>query len=238
MKKLRELLSRLLKKPGFRRVLGGLTLATSSLFALVVRAAEGGHGGGHAAPHVNWWEWSAHAPPVGWFIVDFVIFVVGLVYFTRRPIRAAFLARHERIKRALAEADEAHRGASEKYEEYRGKLANVDAEAQHHVERGRIDGEHERDQIIAQAKEYSERLRQDARAVAAQEVDKARQRLQAEVIDQVLEATEKLLKDRLTDSDRERLLDEAIHALEHADTATAGRRGHKAHGERSAEDAS
>lgn len=202
---------------GTTRRLAAIGVALSSLVAATATAAtEGGHAG-HGAPHVNWWTWDAHAPPVGWFLFDFVLFVGLIVYYTRGPIRAAFKARHERIKKAITDAESLHKAAAGRYEEYRNKLANVEAEAALHVERGRADGRLEQDQILAAAREYAERLKKDAEGVIASEVEKARARLQHQAIEDLLLRTETMLKAELTAKDRDRLFDEAIATIERSE---------------------
>jgi len=200
-----------------------ISLVATSLVAGVARAAAEAHGVEAGAPAVNWWHWETSAPPVGWFIVDFILFVTALVYFAKEPIRAAFLARHERVKKAVTEADLLHKRANDHFEEYRTKLANVDAESMMHVMRGKADGAQERDQIIAAAREYSERLRADALAVAEQEIAKAKARLREQVALEILARAEEILRRSLTDDDRRRLLDEAIADLATTGTAPAER---------------
>lgn len=214
MRKLKQNLESWLTQPGMRRMLAGLTFTAASVVTMVARAASPAHGGGHGAPHVNWWRWETGAPPVGWFILDFILFVVLIVYFAKKPVRAAFIARHERIKKAIHDACETHAQAKDRYEDYRGKLANVEAESAVHVERGKLDGAHERDQIVLAANEYAERLRTDAKAVIDQELAKAMARLQHQTATLLLQRTEQVLRTTLTDRDRERLLDEAIAAFE------------------------
>ncbi len=199
--------------------------AVGLLFCTHAVASENAHAGAHGAPTVNWWTWSASAPPVGWFLLDFVLFVALLVYFTRKPIKAAFMARHLRIKKALGDAEGALKGAKDRYEEYRGKLADVDHEAAQHVERGKVDGKTEQEAILAAARTYVERLKADAKAVIASEGQRARERLQRQVVDDLLKRTEALLITGLGPQERERLLEESIGALEMAPTEVLGQQG-------------
>ncbi len=207
MKRLRQALG----PRRFRRVLAGLTLTTAGLLCSVAQATGGG---GHGELHVNWFEWKTEAPPVGWFIIDFIVFLGLLVYFTRKPIKAAFRQRHERIKLALDEAKAVHDQAVARYENYKGKLANVEDEAGQFVARGREDGAAECDRILAAGRQYSERLRVDSVTIVEQEVRAANLRLQREAARKVLDATEEILKAEIADPDRKRLIEEAIIQLE------------------------
>ena len=202
------------------RALAGLACVATALLARIAEAGGEAHGGHHGDLTINWWRWETAAPPVGWFILDFILFVGLIVYFARRPIRDVFLARHKRIKKAIEDAEAAHREAAARYEDYRDKLANVEVESATHVERGKVDGALERDQIIAAAREYAERLQLDVKAVIDQEFNRARDRVQHQAVIQLLSQTEALLRQTLTDRDRERLLDEAIAQLGHQQPTT------------------
>jgi len=216
VKKLKRWLRKFLGTPGSRKALAGLTLATC---LLLTRAAVA-KGGVMHLDDINWFGWSSHQPPVGWFILDFAFFALLLWWYGKRPISEAFAQRHVQVKRALEEAAEAFSVAEGKYEDYKGKLANVEDEASQFVDSGRKDGALERDQIVKTAKEYSERLLKDSGAAMQQEIDKARARLRREVVTEVLKLTEQTLRDELTDADCNRLIEDAIHELENGKSVT------------------
>lgn len=213
MKRLRRWLRWATGSRKLRPALAGLTLVTSGLFCSIAHASTG-----DGELHINWFEWRPDAPPVGWFIIDFIVFVGLLVHFTRKPIKAAFLQRHVRIKQALEEAQEAHDGAVARYENYKSKLANVEDEAGQFVERGREDGATERDRVLAAGRGYAERLRTDSVTIVEQEYKAAVLRLQRGAARNVLRATEVMLKSEITDADRKRLIEEAISQLENGDS--------------------
>lgn len=217
MKKIKRWLRKFLGSPGSRKALAGLTLASC---VLIAHTAHAGGGGVMHFKDINWWTWDSHAPPVGWFILNFAFFVMLLVWYGKRPVREAFAQRHVQVKRALEEAAEAFEHAEGRYEEYKGKLANVEEEATMFVESGRKDGALERDQIVQSAKDYAERLKKDSSAVMQQEIDKANARLRREVVHEVLALTEKTLREELTDGDRNRLIEDAINELENGDSVT------------------
>lgn len=207
-----------------RQALAGLVPAIV-MFAASVASAAGGSGEHGAHHEINWWSPNPEAPPLGWFIINFVVFAVGLVVFARKPIRAAFLLRHETVKRQISEAQEAFETATERYEGYQIKLANVDEEAAQFVARGREDGQAERERVLAAGSDYSERLRADSETIVVQEYEGARTRLRREAVAGVMRAAERMLREQLTAQDRDRLVEEAIAQLEEgAKTATKPRR--------------
>jgi F-type H+-transporting ATPase subunit b len=199
----------------WRRLSGLVALALTTLVPVALWAAEEGHGGGHGGEiHVNWWTRDMVAPPVGWYIVDFVLFVGLLVYFTRKPIRGAFIARHNAIKRAIDDNQAAFDSAKADYDKTRDKLAAVDREVGSLIGKVKEDGAFERERIIESAKSYSARMREDVKGIIGNEANAAKTRLQRSVAEQALRVAQELLVANITDADRVRMIDEAISEIE------------------------
>ncbi len=186
------------------------------------------HGGGHHAstgtPHINLWSWDQHAPPVGWYAVNFLIFVIFLVKAAKKPLAAAMQRRHDSIKATIEENQKAYDAAKERHDSYRQKLAHVDTESRELIERSKEDGALERDRIIAGAREYAKRLREDAQTVIEHEEEGARRRLQHDVARAALKGAEDMLRRGLTDADRERLFEQSLQMIESSDAHTSTRR--------------
>ena len=80
---------------------------------LVSGAALATGGGGPVYfSDINWWEWDKSKLPVGWFIVNFIIFVGILSHFVKKPLAAAFENRHNTIKQSIADNQKARRSPS------------------------------------------------------------------------------------------------------------------------------
>ncbi|MEZ4270204.1 MAG: ATP synthase F0 subunit B [Myxococcota bacterium] len=126
MKRLRDLLDRLLGNREGRRLLAGLAGATALILCGIARASSAAHG--HEL-HINWWTWDQEAPPVGWFIVDFVLFIYLLYSLAGKSVTSMFAKRHETVADMIAEAKEAHEKAQEHYDWYQNKLKRIDAKS-------------------------------------------------------------------------------------------------------------
>ena len=191
---------------------------TLSIVCLFCGSAFAAGGAGHAIDydnlHVNWWAWDAHAPPVGWFIVDFILFVGLLVYFTKRPIAESFKERALGIKQSIASAKKAFMSAQENHNRYQGKVAGAEAEITKLEVESRKAGMTERDTRIKNAQLYSERMRGDAQKVINQELDKAHVRLQYVVAQKALALAEEWIRSTLSEADRKALSENAIAELE------------------------
>lgn len=189
----------------------------AALAAIVVLAgARLALASGHAdaeALHINWWTWDPHAPPMGWFFIDFALFLVGLVYFTAKPISQSFVERHAAIKKAIADAAAAHAKASLAQAEARQKLAGLEAESRELLETSLKDGEAERAQAVQDADDYAKRMKADTSSLADQEFKRARLRLQGKTMRQALVRARAILESELDAADQTRLLDASIDAM-------------------------
>ena len=202
------------------------------------RHQHAGHGGHEEGPpHINWFEWSEHAPPVGWYAVNFVIFIAGLIYATRKPMRAAMQKRHDSIKQTIEENQKAYDAAKDRHDTYRTKLAQVDQESRELIESSKSDGGLERDRIIAGARDYAKRLRSDAEGVAKNEEERARLRLKSDIALQALKSAQEMLRRGLTDADRDRIFDQSLQMIEQIETHAPHRKAQRSTSTQAAGDA-
>jgi len=165
-------------------------------------------------PHINVWEWNEHAPPVGWFIVDFIIFVFLLAKLGKKPLQTTFTGRHETIKRAISEAAARLGKAGSTRETCQAKLASVDDEATGMISSSRDDGRADCDRLLDEAKEYAEKMRRDSSRLMGQETVMAHARLQVETVAKALDKAQDLLLGEMADADHNRLIEQAIDELE------------------------
>lgn len=162
---------------------------------------------------VNWWAWEAHRPPMGWFLLDFGIFVGLLVWALKNPLSRVFSARHEGVKRTIATAAQAHARASHAHHDIRRRLAAMEAEIRSLENATVQDGEAERDQMVAAAEAYAARLRAEGQRQADQEVRRSEEHLRGRLLAQVVANAARKVQERITADDHARLLDEAITRL-------------------------
>jgi F-type H+-transporting ATPase subunit b len=193
-------------------------LVALGLTLLVAGTAFAAGGDGHAIDydnlHINWWGWDDHAPPVGWFIVDFIIFIGLLVYFTKRPVAESLKERSVGIRLSIENAEKAYRGAQENYSFYQEKNTGLEKEVTELKGQSERAGVIERDTRIKNAKSYGERMRQDAQKVIDQELDKAHVRLKNTIAQKALHLAEEWIRSGLSDVDRRSLTEDAIVQLE------------------------
>lgn len=199
-------------------------LVVGVLMASVAMAA----GGGETHHGINWWGINREQPPVGWAIVNFVLFVSALVYLLRQPAANTFARRHASIKQSLEAAQSALAKAKAHREEYSTKLSRVDTERTALIEGGRRDGEEAYARILEEAKAYAARLRTDSETVTQLELRSAKARLQRETARAAMVEAERIIKAQLTPDDHQRLIIRSIEALE-AESAPVSLAGQVAH---------
>ncbi len=153
-------------------------------------------------------------------ILNLVLLIAVLVYFTRKPIRDFFNARRATIQDDLQSAAEFRREAEARYAKWQRKLVDLEGELEQIRATSRERAEAEREKIIADANATAERIRSEAVAAIEQELRRAREVLSEEAADLAVELAAELLREHVTKADRDRLVTEFIERIER--TADAG----------------
>ena len=151
---------------------------------------------------------------LAWPALNLVILLAALVYFGRRPIQDFFAERQDRIRGDLDAAASALAEAEGRHTEWQRKLVKLDAEMDRIREQARERAEAERKHILADASAAAERIRKDARAAVDQELRRAREELRREAADLAVELAAEALRSRVSDADRDRLVDDFIATIE------------------------
>lgn len=154
-------------------------------------------------------------------IVNFVLLIAVIVYFAGKPIRDFFNGRRAAIQDDLHAAAEFRREAEERYAKWQRKLVDLEAELEQIRATSRERAEAEREKIVADANAAAERIRSDATAAVAQELLRAREVLSEEAANLAVELARDLLREHVTDADRDRLVAEFIERIERTSDAGA-----------------
>jgi F-type H+-transporting ATPase subunit b len=170
---------------------------TAAVFAM----GGGGEGGS------DWKGWL-------WKIVNFAILLFILVKYLAKPMKDYFRQRTELIEKSLTEAREAKGLAQKALKEVEEKLKLKDQEIERIVDSAKQSGQAEHDNLIEQGKDMSEKIRQQARTNIEMELKNAKAALRAEASGLALKLAEKRLRERLTEEDQMRLLEESFKRLE------------------------
>lgn len=153
---------------------------------------------------------ASHTGDLLWQLLNLAILLAVLGYFARTPVQKFFAERRSRIRGDLDEAASLLAEAERRYSEWQHKLIDLDEELARIRADGRRRAEAERDAILADAQVAAERIHRNAVATVEQELRRAQSALRDEAAQLATELAERLLRERLRDGDRERLLDEFI----------------------------
>lgn len=190
--------------PVLHALLLALLVATPALAA--GGGEEGAHGDGLLFPTLN-----------------FLLLLAVLVYFARKPIQAFFGERRRSIHDDLQQSAELQRQAEERHAKWQRRLVELERELEEIRRLGRERADAEREQILADARESAARIERTARSAIDQELRRAREKLRDEASDLAVELATGLLGERVTDQDRDRLVDEFIARVEQTPAPAARR---------------
>jgi F-type H+-transporting ATPase subunit b len=146
--------------------------------------------------------------------INLLLLLGVLFWFGRKPISEYFTIRREGIQSELSEASDLLSQAEQRNAELQRRLVDLSSEIEEIREQAGRRAEAEAERILSDARAHAARIRSDARAAIDQELRRAQKELREEAADLALEIATRTLTEQVSDSDRERLLDEFITRVE------------------------
>jgi len=148
-----------------------------------------------------------------WRVLNLAVLVWLLVKFAGKPVKEYFAGRREMIRKGVEEAQEAKAAAEKIYREYQEKLAGLDGELKEIEERAQLEAEREKERMQRETEELVAKLQQQARQMADQEVASAKRQLRTEAAQVALEVAERLVKENVTEADRQRMVEKYLEKV-------------------------
>ena len=176
--------------------------SAAQIIGLVAAAGGGEHGDG-----INWFV-------LGSMFTNFVLFFGFLYVKLKGPVKGALEDRRENMAKELEAAQAKQREAEAQLAEYKEKLANLESEVERVVTSYEAEAKADAARMKEEAEKMIDRLARESEFTIKQEYRKAEQKIQAAAAKATLEAAEALIKERITDADRRRLVDQYISNLE------------------------
>lgn len=169
--------------------------------------ASGGEGGAHGGGHGGAAQWKDFM----WRCIDFAALVLILVWAVKKAdMKKALADRQAGIAKALREAEEMKSAAEKKFAEYNARLAQANKEAEELQKVIREDGLAEKARIVAEAKVSAEKIKEQAKVMADQEIVRARTELRNEASRLAVQLAEQTLKSVMRPDDQDRLVGEYL----------------------------
>jgi F-type H+-transporting ATPase subunit b len=186
----------------------GVLLCVVFLLAIGVSTAFSSSDGGHG-----------EAAPKGWVATDtyrvmnFAVLAIALFFLLRKPVSQALGSRVQSIREQLTDLENKKREAEKALAEYEAKIANLDDEAKKIVEEYIQQGKEAKERIIKEAESAADKLEEQAKRNIEHEFAMAKKRLQEEVLEKAIAKAEEIIRQRITDEDQERLVDEYLEKV-------------------------
>jgi F0F1-type ATP synthase membrane subunit b/b' len=162
--------------------------------------------------------------PFIFLVLNFVLLVWLVAKFGGRAGKKLAAERHDQIKTALDEAAKLRTQAQDKLAEYETKLKAADSEITKLVEGMRTDAEADKKRILENAERQAAQLKREAEQRIAAEIETARAALMREVSAAATGAAEKLLREKMTSADQNKVIATFIADVQSAtkDTTRSG----------------
>lgn len=148
-------------------------------------------------------------------ILNFLILVAVLAFMMKKmDIKGYFRKRTELIEQSLKEAREAKELATKALAQVEERLKIKDKELEEILSAAKESGEREKARIIEEGARLKERIFEQTRNNIDFEVKMAKEAIKQEAVGIAMELAEKKLKERLTQEEQVKLLEESLLKIE------------------------
>jgi F-type H+-transporting ATPase subunit b len=144
--------------------------------------------------------------PFIFMVINFALLFWLIAKYGGAAGKKLAVERHDQIKTALDEAAKLRTQAKDKLAEYETKLKAADSEITKLVEGMRADAEADKQRILENAERQAAQLKRDAEQRIAAEIESARATLMREVSSAATSAAEKLLREKMTAADQNKVI--------------------------------
>jgi F-type H+-transporting ATPase subunit b len=151
-----------------------------------------------------------------WKLANMLAFLAFLVWALRGPVKGAIASRHEQIQHELIEARERRAKADEMARDIQARLSRLDGDLRAISGRALSEGERQKREMIAAAEAEAQKILQSARNEIDNRLKHARHELTEYAGQLASERAEQLLREKITDADRQKLFRESLSEVEGA----------------------
>ncbi|MFN3306955.1 MAG: F0F1 ATP synthase subunit B [Candidatus Kapaibacteriota bacterium] len=148
-----------------------------------------------------------------WTILNFLIFLFLLVKFGAKPISNSLKSREEYIKQNIEDAERINQEAQKLLLETQNKMKSAQEEMLDIIQKGK----QQADEIIRKASEEAEKIRKEKLDQATKEINRNKEaalfELRKEIATLVIQATEKLLKEKLDEQKHIQIINSYIDKI-------------------------
>jgi F-type H+-transporting ATPase subunit b len=194
-------------KKGKCVLIAGLTLISIFILCgLGVASEGGGHGGADESQRL--WDLGAR-------FLNFALLVIILFVVIRKTgVKDFFSARREEISRKFEDLKKERDAAEGRYRELEEELKAFETKKKEIIQQFEAEGIAEKERIIAEAEERAKQILEQAGFTIQREVQAAKDRLTAQMVDAATQRAQGIIEKEIKDSDQDRLVNEFIERVE------------------------
>jgi F-type H+-transporting ATPase subunit b len=154
----------------------------------------------------SWLEWV-------WKIINFVVLAGIIIKFAGKPLKEYLLNRHNKVKEKIEEAERLYKDAGDLKKEYEAKLAQLEEEISTYKKKVVEETEKEKDKMLEEARFLASKIQEQARLNYEQELKEVKGRIREEITRLALDRAEKIVMEKLSKNDNDRIVEEFIEKL-------------------------
>ncbi len=143
-------------------------------------------------------------------IIAFLIMLWVMKRFGWKPLLGVLKERREKIKAEFELIDSQKKEVAKLNERYQEKIRDINAEARKKVQEGIEEGQRISAEIQASAKENAREIIEKAQLEIGVETEKAKTKLKKDIVNLVVDITEKLLHEKMDNAGQKKLLENFI----------------------------
>ncbi len=170
----------------------------------VIAFAEGGEAGGPL---------DVNPGLIFWTVITFITLLLILRFTAWKPILASLSSREDFIKDSLQKAENERKEAERLLEENKAAMAKAEDEAQKIIAQGREYGEKLKEQILEESRNESKKMIAAASAEIERKNQEAFESLKNQVASIAIGAAEKIIRENLDEEKQSKLVDKFIDEL-------------------------
>jgi F-type H+-transporting ATPase subunit b len=164
-------------------------------------------GDGHGAQAKGWVATDTYR------VMNFTVLALALFFILRKPAGQALGGRIRGIKEQLEDLEAKKAAAEKTLAEYDTKLATLEKAAEELVTEYVKQGETAKAKILAEAAAGADKLKEQAKRNIEHEFKRAKEQLRDEVVEAALVKAESAIREKISDDDQNRLVDEYLEKV-------------------------
>jgi F-type H+-transporting ATPase subunit b len=148
-----------------------------------------------------------------WRTFNFLVFAAILIKLVTKPAKQFFANRVQAIAENLDELEARKQAAEAALAAAETRLKEVEKERERLIQQFRAEGELEKAAILKKAEMVAQRLKEMAKMTIEGETKRAAQELKQEVAQQATKLAEEMIRQKLTFTDHQRLVEEYLEKV-------------------------